>query len=69
MYIPSDDDDTSEDEVSSPSSMPQVQYPTPDTHSSTSRHTPAAYEHLEDEADEEEDFQIVPLDDEHQTTE
>ena len=39
MYSPSDDDDTSEDEVSSPHSMPQVQYPTPDTSSSTSKCT------------------------------
>ena len=69
MYSPSDDDDTSEDEVSSSHSMPQVQYPTPDTNSSTSKCTLAAYEHLEDEADEEEDFQTVPLDNEHWTTE
>ena len=61
MYSPSDDDDTSEDGISSPHSMPQVQYPTPDTRSSTSKHTLATYEHLEDEADEEEDFQICPL--------
>ena len=69
MYSPSDDDDTSEDEVSSPHSMPQVQYPTPDIRSSSSKHTLAAYEHLEDEADEEEDFQTIPLDDEYWTTE
>ena len=31
MYSSSDDDDTSEDEVSSPCSIPQVQYTTPDT--------------------------------------
>ena len=52
MYSPSDDDDddddTSEDEVSSPHSMPQVQYPTPDTRSSTSMHTLATYVHLKD---------------------
>ena len=35
-YSPSDDNDTSEDEVSSPCSTPQIQYPTPDTRSSTS---------------------------------
>ena len=69
MYSPSDDDDTSEDDISSPHSTPQVQYPTPDTRSSTSKHTPATFEHLEDEADEEEDFQTVLLDDEHWTTE
>ena len=69
IYSPSDDDDTSEDEVSSPCSMPQVQYSTPDTSLSTSKHTLAAYEYLEVEADEEEDFQTVPLDDGHWTTE
>ena len=62
---PSDDNDTSEEEVSSPCSTPQVEYPTPDTRSSPSKHTLAAYEHLEAEADEEEDFQTVLLDDEH----
>ena len=69
MYNPSDDNDTSEDEVSSSHSMPQVQYPTPDTRSMLSKHTLAAYEHLEEEADEEEDIQTVPLDDEYWTTE
>ena len=69
MYTPSDDDDTSEDEVSLPHSMPQVQYPTPDTSSSSSKCTLATYEHLEDEADEEEDYKTIPLDDEHWTTE
>ena len=68
MYIPSDDNDSSEDEVSSPHSMPQVQYPTPDTRSLPFKHTLAAYEHLKEDADEEEDFQTVPLDDEHWTT-
>ena len=68
-YSPSDDNDTSEDEVSSPHSMPQIQYPTPDTRSSPSKHTLATYEHLEEEADTEEDFQTVPLDNEHWTTE
>ena len=68
-YSLSDDNDTSEDEVSSPHSMPQIQYPTPDTRSSPSKHTLAAYEHLEEEADEEEDFQTIPLDGEHWTTE
>ena len=60
MCSPSDDGDTSDDEVSSPCSMPQVQYTTPDTRSSTSKHSLAAYEQLEDEADEEEDFQTIP---------
>ena len=69
MYSPFSDDDTSEDEVSSPHNMPQVQYPTPDTRSPTSKHTLAAYEHLEDDVDKEEDFQTVPLDNEHWTTE
>ena len=67
-YSPSDDKDTSEDEVPSPHNMPQVQYSTPDTTSLPSKHTLAAYEHLE-EADEEEDFQTIPLDNEHWTTE
>ena len=65
---PSDDNNISEDEVSSPHSTPQIQYPTPDTRSLPSKHTLAAYKHLE-EADEEEDFQTVPLDDKHWTTE
>ena len=69
MYSPSDDDDTSEDEVSSPRSMPQVHCPTPDTSSSTSKCTLTTYEHLEYEADEEEDFQTIPCDSEHWTTE
>ena len=70
MYSPSDDNDTSEDEVSSPHSMPQVEYPTPDTRSLPSKHTLATYEYLEEEeAAEEEDFQTVPLDNEHWTTE
>ena len=68
-YSPSDDNDTSEDEVSSPHSMPQVQYPTPDTRSSPSKQTLATYEHVEEGADEEEDFQTIPLDDEQWTTE
>ena len=68
-YSPSDDNDTSEDEVSSPCSTPQVQYPTPDTRSLPSKHTLATYEHLEEEAAEEEDFQTAPLGDEHWTTE
>ena len=59
-YSPSDDNDTSEGEVSSPHSMPQIQYLTPDTRSSPSKHTLATYEHLGEEADEEEDFQTVP---------
>ena len=43
-YSPSDDNDTSEDEVSSPHNMPQVQYPTTDTRSLPSKHTLATYE-------------------------
>ena len=69
MYSPSDHEYTSEDEVSSPHSTPLVQYLTPDTRSSPSKHTLATSEHLEDEADEEEDFQIIPLDNEHWSTE
>ena len=69
MYSPSDDNDTSEDEVSSPHIMLQVQYPTPDTRSSPSKHTLTTYEHMEEEAAEEEDFQTIPLDNEHWTTE
>ena len=49
--------------------MPETQYPTPDTRSLPSMHTLVAYEHLEEEADEEEDFQAIPLDNEHWTTE
>ena len=49
--------------------MPHVQCPTLDKRSSPSKHILAAYEHLEGEADEEEDFQNVPLDNEHWTTE
>ena len=33
------------------------------------KHTLAAYEHLEEEGTEEEDFQTIPLDDDHWTTE
>ena len=69
MYSPSDDNDTSENEFSSPHSMSQVQCPTPYNRSLPSMHTLAAYEHLEEEADEEEAFQTIPLDDEHWTTE
>ena len=69
MCSSSSDDDTSEDEVPSLHSMLQVQYPTPDTSSSTSKCTLATYEHLDNKADEEEDFQTIPLDDEHCTTE
>ena len=46
--------------------MPQVQYPTPVTSSSTFKCTLATYEHLEDKV---EDFQTIPLDNEHWTTE
>ena len=45
--------------------MPQVQYPTPVTRSSPSEHTLTTYEHLEEEKDEEEDFQIISFNDEH----
>ena len=65
---PSDDNDNSKDEVSSPCSMPQVQCLTPDKRSLPSKHTLANYDHLEEEAAEEEDFQTVPFDDEHWTT-
>ena len=60
MYSPSDADATSEDEV---------QYPTPDSRSTPSKHTIATSEHLEDEANEEKDFQTIPLDNEHWATE
>ena len=44
-------------------SMQQIQYPTPDVRSLPSKHTLATYEHLKEEADEEEDFQTIPLGD------
>ena len=68
-YSPSDDDDTTEDEVSSPYSMLQVQYHTCDPQTPSSKHILNAYIHLEEEEDEEEDFQTILLDNEHWTTE
>ena len=62
-YSSDDDDDTTEDEVSSPYSAPQVQYHAPDPQALSSKHTLQASIHLEE--DEEEDFQIISLQDEH----
>ena len=62
-FSPSNDDDTTE-EVSSPYSMPQAQHHDP--HELSSKHNLDAHINLEEE---EEDFQTVPLDDEHWTTE
>ena len=68
-YSSSDDDDTTEDEVSSPFSASQVWNHTHDAQSLSSKCSQNAYIHLEEEEEEEEDFQTVSLDDEHWTTE
>ena len=68
-YSPSDDADTSEDDVTSPYSRPQVQYYTTNPLASASMHTLNTCVHLEEEENEEEDFQTVPLDNKHWTTE
>ena len=66
-YSSSDDIDTSEDEAPSPSTNPQITPHNPNTQPATLRATLDAQVHLEE--DEEEDFQMVPLDDEHWNTE
>ena len=68
-YSSSDDDDTTEDEVHSPYSAPQVQYHAPDPWSLFPKCTLYASIHLVGEKDEEEEFQTISLDDEHWTTE
>ena len=57
-----DDDDTTPDEITSPDSTPQVQYCIDALQQPSSKCTFNAYVNLEEE---EEDFQTVPLDDEH----
>ena len=59
-----DDDDTPTDVIPSPDSTPQVQYHADALLQPSSKYTLNAYVNLEEE--EEEDFQTVPLDDEHQ---
>ena len=54
-YSSSDDDDTTEDEVSLPYSAPQVWYHAPDPQALSSKHTLHTSIHLEEEEDEEED--------------
>ena len=68
-YSSSDDDDTAEDDVSSPCNAPQVQYHEYDPQSLSPKHTLHASIHLEEEEDREEDFQTILLDDEYWTTE
>ena len=64
-FRPSDDDDTMEDEVSLPYSMPQAQHHATDTCELSFKHNLDAHINLEEEG---EDFQTVSLDDEHWTT-
>ena len=66
-YSSSGNVDTSEDEAPSPCISSQVQPHRPDPQTSASKKTLDA--HVYPEEDEEEDFQIVPLDDAHWTTE
>ena len=66
-YSSSDDVDTPEDEAPSPHNNSQVQPHRPDPQTSASKQTLDAHVYLEE--DEEEDFQTVPLDDTHWTTE
>ena len=66
-YISSDDVDTSEDETPSPCINSQVQPHRSDPQTSASKQTLHGHVYLEE--DEEEDFQTVPLDDIHWTTE
>ena len=62
-----DDNNTIEDEVSSPFSASQMPNHTHNPHELSSKHNLGTPIHLEQE--EEEDFQTVSLDDEHWTTE
>ena len=59
-----DDDDIPKDETPSPDNAPRVQYRIDALQQPSSKCTLNAYVNLEEE-DEEEDFQTVPLDDEH----
>ena len=67
-FSPSDDDDTTEEEVSLPYSMPQAQHHAIDPCELSFKHNLDAHITLEEE-EEEEDYQTVLLDDEHCTTE
>ena len=61
-----DDDDTSTDEIPSPDSTLPVQYYMDDVQQPCSTYVLNKYVTLEaEEEEEEEDFQTVPLDDEH----
>ena len=61
-----DDDDTSTDVIPSPNSTPPVQYHTDAFQQPPSKCTLNVYATLEaEEEEEEEDFQTIPLDDEH----
>ena len=53
------------DEIPSPDSIPQVQYHIDASHQPSSKYNLNTYVHLEEEAEEEEVFQTIPLDDEH----
>ena len=64
-FSSSDDDDTAEEEVSLPYSMPQAQHHPTNQCELSSKHNLDAHINLEEE---EEDFQTVSLDDEHWTT-
>ena len=63
---PPDNDDTMEEEVSLPYSMPQAQHHATDPHELSSKYNLDTHINMEEE---EEDFQTVSLDDEHWTTE
>ena len=67
-YSSSDDDDTTEDEVSLPYSMPQAQHHAPDPCELSSKHNLDTHINMEEEEDAEDDFQTVSLDDEHWIT-
>ena len=66
-FSSSNDIDISEDEAPSPSTISLITPQRPNTQPATLRATLDAQVHLEE--DEEEDFQTVPLDDEHWSTE
>ena len=65
-YSSSDDVDTPEDEAPSPCISSQVQYHKPNPQALASEHCLSTLVYLKE--DEEEDFQNVPLDDEHWST-
>ena len=67
-FSPSDDDDTVEEEVLLPYSMPQAQHHATDPYELSSKDNLDAHINL-DKEEEAEDFQTVSLDDGHWTTE